>query len=75
MNSNLDKQSVIFTRYFLLDEIDARTAAQELAALPGFTLDGHYYWLQDDWESGKVEKKLAALRDELELLGFNPPAA
>jgi hypothetical protein len=75
MNSDIDEQGRIFTRFFLLDEIDANTAARELAVLPALNLDGYYYWLAEDWESGKVQSKLAALTDELTKLGIKPPAA
>ena len=54
--------SATFTRYFLEGEIDARTAARELAAIPGFTLDGHYYWLGP---MEGLEEKFADLRAEL----------
>ncbi len=75
MNSDFDEQGRIFTRFFLLDEIDAATAARALAALPNLNLDGYYYWPVDDWESGKVPAKLTALLDELEKLGIKPPPA
>ena len=75
MTSISDQQNRIFTRFFLLDEIDANTAARELAVLPSFNLDGYYYWLAEDWEPGNVQTKLAALTDELEKLGIEPPAA
>ncbi len=75
MNSDIDEQGRIFTRFFLLDEIDANAAARELAMLPTLNLDGYYYWLAEDWESGKVPTKLAALADELAKLGIKPPAA
>jgi hypothetical protein len=75
MNSDIDEQNRIFTRFFLLDEIDANTAARKLAVLPRLNLDGYYYWLAEDWESGKGQTKLAALTEELEKLGIKPPAA
>jgi hypothetical protein len=75
MNSAIDEQNQIFTRFFLLDEIDANTAARELAVIPSLNLDGHYYWLAEHWESGKVQTKLAALTNELEKLGIKLPAA
>jgi hypothetical protein len=75
MNSDIDEQGRIFTRFFLLDEIDANAAAHELAMLPTINFDGYYYLLAEDWESGKVPTKLAALVDELAKLGIKPPAA
>ncbi len=75
MNSDIDEQGRIFTRFFLLDEIDANTAARELAVLPALNLDSYYYWLAEDWESSKVQTKLTALADELARLGIKPPAA
>ncbi len=73
--SAIAEQGRILTRFVLLDEIDAATAARELAALPSLSLDGHYYWPVDLVESGKVEAKFAALWTELETLGIKPPAA
>jgi hypothetical protein len=75
MNSDLDEQGRIFTRFFLLGEIDATTAARELAVLPSINLGGYSYWLAEDWESGKVQIKLAALAGELAKLGIKLPAA
>ena len=72
MLSNEDRTAIIFTRYFLEDDLDARMAAKELAAIPGFTLDGHYHWLGP---IGGLEQKFNDLRAALEALGFNPPAA
>jgi len=73
--SVIAEQGKILTRYMLLDEIDASTAARDLAALPSLNLDGQYYWPVDLFESGKVEAKIAALWGELEKLGIKPPAA
>ncbi len=67
-----DIRSIVFTRYFLLGEIDAASAARELAAIPGLNLDGHYYWPGD---VADFQHKMSALQDELEKLGVRPPAA
>ena len=67
-----DIKSIVFTRYFLLGEIDASTAARELAVLPGLDLNGHYYYPGD---AADFQRKLSALQVELEKVRGEPPAA
>ena len=67
-----DIKSIVFTRYFLLGEIDATAAARELATIPSLDLDGYYYLLPDQSD---FEAKFVALRAELAKLGSEPPAA
>jgi len=67
-----DTKSIVFTRYFLLEELDAQAAARELAALPGLDLSGYYYWPAD---VSDFQRKFTALRAELEKLGIKTPAA
>jgi hypothetical protein len=67
-----DIKGIVFTRYFMLGELDAAAAARELATVPGLDLSGYYYWPTD---LSDFQQKFADLRAELEKLGIKTPAA